>query len=61
MAKFNLGDIVYHKATNKKCVVSNMEGGKVWVTTEDDVKTVYYEHELMSEKEWEDKNVNAFE
>jgi len=60
MAKFNLGDIVYHKVTNKKCVISSMSDNRIWVTTEDDLKTNYYEHEVLSEKEWEDKNVNSF-
>lgn len=58
--KFNLGDVVYHKATNKKCVISDIEGDKVWVTTEDNLKTMYREYELVSKKEWEDENVNAF-
>ena len=33
---FNKGDIAYHKATNKKLVVSGNDGGRIVVTTEND-------------------------
>jgi len=48
---FNKGDVVYHKATGKKCVVSHVEDGKVWVTTQDDEKRMYISEELEKEEE----------
>jgi len=57
--RFNKGDIGYHKATHKKCVISSIASdGRVFVTTEDGEKTVYQPEELWTEKEWEDKNRN---
>jgi ribosomal protein S17 len=59
MSKFNLGDIVYHKATLKRCVVSDFSDGKVVVTTEDGEQHKYYsEEELYSENEYNNKNSN---
>jgi hypothetical protein len=55
--KFNKGDIGYHKATNKRCVISDIgDNGRVFVTTEDGEKTVYQPEELWTEQEWKDRN-----
>lgn len=52
----NPGDIVYHKATHKRCVISEVGGdGRVRVTTEDGDSKVYHTPELWTEAEWEEK------
>lgn len=56
----NPGDICYHKATDKRCVVGADWGdGKVKVTTEDGESVVYYKVELWTEAEWLEKNKNS--
>ncbi len=56
----NPGDICYHKATEKKCVIGDDWGdGKVKVTTEDGDSVVYYKSELWTEAEWKSKNKNS--
>lgn len=55
----NLGDICYHKATNRKCVIAADWGpGKVKVTTEEGKSEIYYKTELLTESEWLEKNKN---
>ena len=56
MAEFKKGDIVYHKATQKRCVVRELRGRKVIVTTEDDQIKTYNLEELWTEKEWNSQN-----
>lgn len=52
----NPGDICYHKATEKRCVVAADWGeDKVRVTTEDGKSEVYYKVELLTETEWTEK------
>lgn len=51
------GDVCYHKATNKRCVVSqDWNEGTVKVTTEDGESMVYSKVELWTEAEWVEKN-----
>ncbi len=53
----NPGDICYHKATDKRCVVAeNWNDDGVRVTTEDGKSLVYKKTELWTEAEWETKN-----
>lgn len=55
----NPGDICYHKATEKRCVISeNWEETGVRVTTEDGESKVYQKTELWTEIEWEQRNRN---
>ena len=50
------GDIVYHKATHKRCVISEPWDDGVRVTTENGESKVYKIPELWTEAEWEAKN-----
>lgn len=55
----NSGDICYHKATEKRCVIAEgWDGNKVKVTTEDGESKIYYKTELWTEAEWRAKNNN---
>lgn len=55
----NPGDVCYHKATDKRCVIAeNWEDDKVRVTTEDGESKVYHKTELWTEAEWLEKNKN---
>lgn len=55
----NPGDIVYHKATDKKCVIAELwDGDQVRVTTQDGESKVYHKTELWTEEEWLRKNKN---
>ena len=56
MAELKKGDVVYHKATGKRCVVSGFDGERVQVTTEDDKVRIYEPEELMTEEERSEKN-----
>ncbi len=52
----NLGDICYHKATRKRCVISELwEDDKVRVTTQDGESKIYQKAELWTEAEWLEK------
>ena len=56
----NPGDICYHKATDKRCVIAEeWEENKVRVTTEDGKSEVYQKAELWTEAEWLAKNKNT--
>ena len=58
MGKFKEGDIVYHKATDKKGVISGKSGEAIdmWIIVWDDGnKDVHTEAELYTEQEHEDK------
>lgn len=56
----NLGDICYHKATDKRCVIAdNWEDDQVRVTTEDGESKVYHKTELWTEAERQAKNKNT--
>ena len=44
--EFKPGDVTIHKATGKKCVVREVQGGEVIVTTEDDKRAKYLAIEL---------------
>ncbi|MBP9817397.1 hypothetical protein KBC75_01395 [Candidatus Shapirobacteria bacterium] len=48
----NLGDIVYHKATLKRCVISRIDGNDVYVTTKDGDAKCYSSVELWTEAEY---------
>lgn len=55
----NPGDVCYHKATRKRCVISEpWEDDKVMVTTQDGESKVYQKAELWTEAEWSEKNKN---
>ncbi len=55
----NPGDICYHKATEKRCVIAeNWEDNRVKVTTEDGESKVYQKTELWTEAEWKARNEN---
>ena len=57
MDKFQKGQIVYHKATLKRCVVKGPgNDGEILVTTEDDEVNSYQPEELWTEEEWESRN-----
>jgi hypothetical protein len=59
MDKFKKGDIVYHKATLKRCVVKGpSHNGGLLVTTENDEVKNYQPEELWSEGEWNKRNEN---
>ncbi|MBU1323334.1 hypothetical protein KKE75_04735 [Patescibacteria group bacterium] len=60
MDKFEKGDIAYHKATQKRCVIKgpSHNHGYLLVTTENDEVKSYAPEELWSEKEWNDKMKN---
>lgn len=52
MAKFKPGDVAYHKATNKKCVIIKIENeGEYLVRTEDNLKEIYFKVELETIEE----------
>jgi hypothetical protein len=53
--KFQAGDVVYHKATRKRGVVTGYHDGKVSVTTQDSEYRYYLEEELYTEKEYDDR------
>lgn len=55
MEKFKPGEVVYHKATHKRCVVKEYDGKEILVTTQDDEFKRYYPEELWSEEEWLEK------
>lgn len=56
---FKPGDVVYHKATHKRCVVKEPgEEGTVLVTTQDDEIKNYQPEELWTEEEWKARNRN---
>jgi len=53
----NPGDVCYHKATRKRCVISEQwEDDKVKVTTQDGESLIYSKAELWTESEWLEKN-----
>lgn len=52
MEKFKAGDIVYHKATSKKCVVLKMDKDTLKVRDQDDKEHDYYPVELYTHDEW---------
>lgn len=57
--KFKKGDIVYHKATQKRGVVKGPgQKGALLVTTEDNQVNSYQPEELWSEVEWEARMAN---
>lgn len=59
MQNFKPGDIVYHKATEKRCVIKDAWEGNEWrVTTQDGELKVYSPEELWNEAEWLQKNKN---
>ena len=49
--EFRPGDVVLHKATLKRCVVKEVIGGEVIVTTEDDKVERYLAIELEPYRE----------
>ena len=49
--EFKPGDVVLHKATLKRCVVKEVVGGEVIVTTEDDKVERYLATELEPYRE----------
>ena len=55
MDKFKAGDIAYHKATHKRCVVKEFDVEEIIVTTEDDEVRRYKPEELWTEQEWLEK------
>lgn len=59
MDKFKEGDVVYHKATKKRCVVIKMNDNKtIKVRTETDEEKDYYPQELETLQEIEARNQN---
>lgn len=59
MGNFKKGDVGYHKATFKRCVVAGpAHGGGLIVTTEDGERKVYESEELWTEEEWNTRNQN---
>lgn len=55
--KFNDGDIVYHKATLKRCVViKSNEDNTIKVRDQDNIEIDYYPQELRTEAEIENRN-----
>ena len=48
---FKPGDVVLHKATLKRCVIKEVIGGEVIVTTEDDKEERYLAIELEPYRE----------
>lgn len=54
----NPGDVCYHKATHKRCVISEPWDDGVRVTTEDGESKIYKKEELWTEAEWEAKYGN---
>ena len=53
----NPGDIVYHKATGKRCVIArDWDEGRVSVTTEDGESKIFNKVELWTEEEWLKRN-----
>ena len=55
-----LGDICYHKATEERCVISELlSSGKVRVTTREGKSEIYHPAELWTEAEWEARNENV--
>jgi hypothetical protein len=55
------GDLAYHKATEKRCVIKDVwENGDWRVTTEDGEIQVYSPVELWTEAEWKHRNENVF-
>lgn len=55
--RFNKGDVVYHKATLKRCVVSGFDDNEVVVTTADGEQYKHYvEEELYSKDEYINRN-----
>jgi hypothetical protein len=50
------GDICYHKATQKRCVISGYWNDALRVTTEDGESVIYKKEELWTEAEWEERN-----
>lgn len=58
MADFQKGEIIYHKATHKRCVIASTERGKLWVTDQDDKRGSYAPEEFWTEEEWNTRNQN---
>lgn len=59
MDKFKKGDVVYHKATMKRCVVANTESdGRLYVTDQDGQRATYEPDEFWTEDEWKQRNAN---
>ena len=57
MAKFKEGDIVYHKATHKRGVISRKSTGARWyIVWEDGNGGVHTEAELYTEEEYKEKS-----
>lgn len=60
MAKFKAGDIVYHKATEQKGVITSVtpHAGQIkyGITWDDGRELLHAESELFSEKEYEEHN-----
>lgn len=58
MEKFKEGDVVYHKATKKRCVVIEIqqENKTIKVRSEDDIERDYYPQELETLQEIEARN-----
>lgn len=60
MDKFQKGDLAYHKATRKRCVVSVIDNNGVTVTTQDDESKFYAPEELWTESEWRERNNSIY-
>lgn len=59
--KFNPGDVVYHKASHKRCVVVEMNEDKTIKIRDEDMTTHdCVEQELYSEDEYNNRNANLF-
>lgn len=59
MDKFNIGDVVYHKATKKRYVIIKMNDNKtIKVRTETDEEKDYYPQELETLQEIQARNQN---
>ena len=54
MEKFKAGDIVYHKATEKKGVISEIRDGRVGIAWQDGKESFHNEAELYTEQEYKD-------
>lgn len=59
MDKFKKGDVAFHKATHKRCVIKGPGiKGSLLVTTVDDETKSYQPEELWTEQEWNQRNAN---
>ncbi len=62
MDKFNIGDVVYHKAIKKRCVIIKMNDNKtIKVRTETDEEKDYHPQELETLQEIEARNKNMID